>query len=117
MATRVPLELRERNDEILDVTITRASASDDLTVITSLEFVLKPSGCDSDDDPNATVLTTADPDQILITSQSASQILATVYVPATALAEPYDRVYRLDGLAGSGRRRTGPYGPVTVVNL
>lgn len=115
MASRIRLTLREDNDETLFLTITRDLASDDLTVVTTLQLYLKDDSCQPDS--AALVLTSAIPAQIQITSQTAAQITATAFIPASALADPYDRVWRVDGLDGTGRRRTAMYGPVTVVDL
>lgn len=116
MASLVPLTLHQSNDEIVLVTITRQDTDDDLSLLTGLEVVLKPDACSADDDELALVLSTTTPGQVTITSQSASTVTATVNIPAAALALPYGRFWRVDGLVGASRR-TALYGPVTVVNL
>lgn len=116
MATLVPLTMHEDNDEVLDLVITPVVSTDDLTLVTSLRFYLKPDACTSDTDTSTTVLTSAVPAQITITAQSATQIAATVYIPAASLADPYPRVWRVDAHSGT-THRTAMYGPVTVVDL
>lgn len=113
MATVQDLTLHQGNDETVVVTVT-AAAGDNLGLVTGLEFVLKPNVCESDDDDDVVVL--ASPGDITITTQTADEITAEVAVPASALAEPYDRVWRLDTLTGL-LRRTAMYGAVTVVDL
>lgn len=116
MSSRVALEFRQNNDEIVDLVITPSSTSDDLSLVTQLVFVLKPDQCTSDIDPITVTLTSADPTQIVITSQTAAQIEATVYITATSLAVPYDRWWRVDAYVGTSKR-TAMYGPVTVIDL
>ena len=115
MPTPVGLTLYEDNDEIIDLTITGA-AGDDLSVVTAVEVVIKPDVCESDDDDDALVLSSDDAAEITINTQTSTEITATAYVPASALALPYPRVWRADALVGS-LRRTAMYGPVTVVDL
>ena len=116
MATMAPLTLNQDNDEVIDLVITPVAATDDLSLVTELEFYLKPSQCTADTDAAVTVLTSSDPAQITITPQSSTQIVAIVYVPAASLLEPYDRWWRVDAYVGT-TRRTAMYGPVTVVDL
>lgn len=116
MATRIPLTLGQGNDEVIDVVITPTSALDDLSLVTQLVFVLKPDQCTADSDASSLTLTSADPSEIVITAQSATSISATVYVPASALAVPYSRWWRIDAYAGT-TKRTAIYGPVTVIDL
>jgi hypothetical protein len=117
MATRVDIVLHEDNDEVLSLVVTPVDANEDLTDITTLELYLKPQNCTSDEDPLVLVLTSADVLQINITTQSAVLITADAFIPASALASPYDRFWRLDTLNAAGDRRTAMYGEVTVVNL
>lgn len=116
MATLVPLTMHQNNDEILKLVITPIDPTDDLTLVTSLRFYLKPDQCTIDTDSTVTVLTSANPAQITITAQTAAQIAATVYVPAASLSEPYSRWWRVDAYVGTARR-TAMYGHVTVVDL
>lgn len=116
MATLVPLTMHQGNDEVIDLVITPVVSTDDLTLVTSLRFYLKPDVCTADTDAAVTVLTSAVPAQITITAQTATQINATVYVPAASLADPYPRVWRVDAYSGA-THRTALYGPVTVIDL
>ena len=116
MATVVPLTMCQGNDEVIDLVITPVVPGDDLTLVTALQFYLKPDVCTDDSDAAVTVLTSADPAQITITAQTATEIDATVYVPAASLADPYSRVWRVDAHSGT-THRTAMYGPVTVVDL
>jgi hypothetical protein len=113
---RIDLTLHERNDETIAVTVVPVTPGDDLSAVTGLEFVLKPSTCDDDDDPAALLLTSEADGGITIQSHTPTQITAQVQIPATALTETYPRAWRLDGLNGAARR-TALYGTVTVVNL
>jgi hypothetical protein len=45
-----------------------------------------------------------------------AQITAEAYIPATALADPYNRWWRVDAFIGV-TYRTALYGPVTVLDL
>lgn len=116
MADEQPLTLHEGNDETLLITVVRQDADDDLTGVTTLELYLKPDSCSDDDGIYTLVLSSANPGEIAITEQTAAQITAVASIPAAALAEPYDRFWRLDGLFGA-TRRTAMYGNVTVVDL
>lgn len=115
MADRRPLTLRERNDEILLMTIVRQQPEDDLTTIALLEVFLKTAGCDSDS--ASLVLSSTDPTQVEIITQTDAQITAKAFIPAAALTDPYERFWRVDGLSAAGARRTAMYGPVTVIDL
>jgi len=116
MATLIPLTMHQSNDEVLDIVITPVVVTDDLSLVTSLRFYLKPDVCTADTDIAVTVLTSAVPAQITITAQVATRIDATVYVPAASLADPYPRVWRVDAYAGT-THRTAMYGPVTIIDL
>lgn len=116
MATQTPLTLHQSNDEAIDLVITPVVTTDDLSLVTQLRFYLKPDQCTTDTDSTVTLLTSADPAQITITAQSATQVAATVYVPASALVEPYGRWWRVDVYVGT-TKRTAMYGPVAVVDL
>jgi hypothetical protein len=113
----VDIVLHEDNDEILGLAVTPVDEDEDLTDITTLELYLKPQSCTSDEDPLVLVLTSADTSEINITTQSAVLIAADAFIPASALASPYDRFWRLDALNAAGDRRTAMYGEATVVNL
>lgn len=117
MATDDPITVYEGNDTTVTVTVTPADAGDDLTDVASLEFYLKHTACDADDAATTVVLTTADPAEVLITAQTADGITAEVYVPGTALEEPFGRTYRVDAIGAGGGRRTAVYGTVTVVDV
>lgn len=113
MATEQNLTLREGDDETIAITITPANASDDLTGVASLVVVFKPDACTSDDHEDALVLTAPD---VTILDQSPTEVTATVQVPGSYLAEPYDRVWRVYTVGGSGERRTAIYGSVAVLD-
>ncbi len=114
MASKVTLTLHEGNDETVALTITPAGADDDLLDVDSLELILKDDQCA--DDADGLILTTADPAELLVLAQAVDEITAEAYIPGSALADPYDRWWRLDALSASGSRRTVMYGPVIVVN-
>jgi len=116
MATLANLTLCQSNDDNVDLVITPVSATDDLSLVTDLVFLLKPDACTGDTDSTVTRLSTSDPTQIVITTQTAALIEATVYVPASATAEPYQRVWRVDAYIGT-THRTALYGTVTVIDL
>jgi hypothetical protein len=117
MADRRPITLRERNDEILLLTITPEVEGDDLTAIDIVEVYLKTDPCLSDTDPTTLLLSSSDPTQVHITAQSATQITARAFIPASALIGSYDRFWRTDGVTAAAKRRTAMYGPVTVTDL
>jgi hypothetical protein len=114
VADKITLTLHEGNDETVALTITPAG-DDDLLDVDQLELILKDDQCDPDSD--GLTLTSADPGEILILTHTAEEITAEAYIPASALAEPYDRWWRLDAVTTSGDRRTALYGPVTVIDL
>ena len=116
MATRVPLTMRERNDEVLKLTITPDDPAESLAGVTALALYLKPDNCADDDDIGVLVLTSADPTQITIDTHTSDEITATAYIPASALHGAYQRVWRTDAHSASASR-TALYGPVTVVAL
>jgi len=111
VATNAPITVTEGNDETVELTITGPGLDD----VESLEFVLKDDACA--DDADGLTLSTANADEMVITAQTAEEITVEVYLPGTALTEPYPRVYRLDALGSGGDRRTALYGVVTVVNV
>lgn len=115
MSTRVALTMHEDNDETLDVVLT-AENGDNLSAVTALELILKPDTCEGDSGEGVLVLSSTDITEIDILTQSATTITATAYIPASALAAPYGRVWRLDTRTGV-LRRTAMYGPVTVIDL
>lgn len=109
--------LHENNDETLAIAIVREDPVDDLTAVVALELYLKPDACTPDDDPATLKLTSADPAQISIAlPRTADRIDATAYIPRTALADPYNRWLRVDGVNSSGQRRTAISELVTVTN-
>lgn len=116
MPTVAPITLRQGDDEVLLLTIVPDDPAEDLTPITSLTLTMKASVCVSDADTSNLVLTSANPAQISITSHTAAQILATAWIPASALAIPYSRVWRVDAYVGT-TKRTALYGTVTLVDL
>jgi DNA-binding beta-propeller fold protein YncE len=115
MASQSNLTLHEGNDETVAVVLT-ADGAVNLGEVTALEFVMKPSTCESDDDDNAVRLDSGVGGGITITTQTADTITATIAIPATALTETYERAWRLDALTGTARR-TALYGSVTVLDL
>lgn len=117
MATEVDLTLHENNDETLALTITPEDISEDLTTITTLELYLKQQECTSDTDPLTLFLSSDNPAEIDILTQTPSEITASAFIPAAALADPYDRFWRLDALNAGGDRRTAMFGDVDVRNL
>lgn len=116
MASNVPITLRESNDEVIDLVLTSSLATDNLTLVTKITVVLKPDQCTADTDATVTTLTSTSPTQVVITAQTATQINATVYIPASALATPYDRWWRVDTYVGTAKR-TAIYGHVTLIDL
>lgn len=117
MADLRPITLVEGNDETLHMTITPVDPAEDLTAITSLEVYLKTDDCTSDTDASTLKLTTASAAEVLIVSQTPAQIVADAFVPGSATIPAYDRWWRVDGVGGSGARRTAEYGPVTVTSV
>lgn len=117
MADRVPLILREDNDEVLELTITPEDPTEDLTGVASLTLILKDDDCTADTALGVLTLTSADPAQVDITDRTSATITAIAYIPRTALVGSYDRFWRVDGYATGGAKRTSMYGPVTVVPL
>lgn len=116
MASEVSIVLHEDNDETLLLTIVPTTSDGDLSGVTEIQVLLKPSSCTSDSDPTVLVLSSTDPAEVQVTSFSATEIIARAFIPASALALPYDRWWRADALAGTARR-TAMYGPVTMVDL
>lgn len=114
MATTVDLTLHQGNDETIAFTIDRVLDTDDLTDVQRVVAYLKEDACT--DDADAVVLDSDDPAQAVILTQSAAQITGEVYVPAAALADAYDRFWRLDTIATGGTRRTALIGNVTVID-
>lgn len=118
MADERPITLREGNDEVLKLTITRDDPTDDLLGVETLQLFLKPDVCAGDTDLGVLQLSSTDPTQITLDAQTSAQILATAYIPRSALSGAYSRFWRVDGLGSGGvPRRTAMYGPVKVVNL
>jgi hypothetical protein len=115
MSTNVPLVFHQGNDEVIDVVITPVVPADDLTLITSLRFYLKPDTCTSDVASTVTVLTTGT-SAITITAQTPTSLSATINVPSSALADPYPRVWRLDAYTGT-THRTAIRGNVEIIDL
>jgi hypothetical protein len=113
MATNAPITLAEGNDETVLLTINRQAATDDLTLVTRIEMVIKDDSCHPDS--AGTVLSSLDGSQITILTHTASEITAAAYVPP--LSGAYRRFYRVDGLDAGGHRRTAMYGVVTVLDL
>lgn len=109
--------LTQGNNEIIFVTVAPTSATENLSGVSSLLVVFKPDTCTPDSSPYALVLTSGDPSQVTIQTHTADLITAEVYVPGTYLAEPYDRVWRVDAVSGSSGGRTAIYGRVEVTDL
>ena len=116
MSTRIDLVFREANDETIRMTIVPDDPSENMLLVSSLRTYVKASSCDLDGDANTLVLTTANPAQMVIVSHTATQIVAEAFVPASYLAKPYDRVWRVDVHIGS-THRTALYGAVSVIGL
>jgi len=98
------------------MTIVPDDPLDDLTHVTSIVLIMKDEVCTPDDDTSVLTLGSGDPTEIEINEQVAGRIVATAYIPASALAEPYRRVWRADVYVGA-THRTALYGPVAVVDL
>lgn len=116
MAVEAAITLRQSNDETLELTITPQQTGASLAAVTELRLYLKDDACTSDAAAGVLVLSSTDPAELLVTYFSATEIRAEAYIPASALAQPYDRWWRLDALAGTDVR-TALYGPVTLVDL
>jgi hypothetical protein len=116
MPSLVPLTLRQSNDETVHVTIVPDDPSESLVPVTLLMFYLKDDVCTSDIATSTLKLTSANPAQINITTHTATQIICDVYIPASSLATPYPRVWRIDAYIGTSHR-TAVYGPVALIDL
>jgi hypothetical protein len=110
------LTLIEGNDQTVAFTITPRTAGDDLTGVARVEVIFKPDSCTTDDSDYALVLTSSNAAQVTLLTQAADEITAEAYLPASYLAEPYDRVWRVDAVGVSGERRTAIHGSVTVID-
>jgi hypothetical protein len=111
--------LHQGNDETIQITISAVSAAEDLSAVTSLTAVFKPSVCDADTSEHALILSSTDATEIVITSQTPDLIVAEVYVPGSYTVEPYDRVWHVDaytGVVGAGPR-TAIHGAVEVQDI
>lgn len=116
MPTTQNLTFAQGNDETVAIVVSAASSGDDLTGVTRLEVVFKPDVCTEDDSDYALVLSTDNAAQVTMLTQSADEITAEAYVPASYLAEPYSRVWRVDAVGTTGERRTAIHGSVTVLD-
>lgn len=116
MSTRADLVFRQANDETIRMTIVPDDPAENMLLVSSLRTYVKASSCDADSDANTLVLTTANPAQMVIVSHTATQIVAEAFVPASYLAKPYDRIWRVDAHVGS-THRTAVYGAVSIVDL
>ena len=111
-----PIVLHQGNTEQLQITITPAVSTDDLSLITSLVVIIKDSPRVPDATAGVVTLSSANPAQITITRQTKTVIEAIVYLPASLTVDPYTRCWRCDAYVGTAYR-TAIYGPVTVVDL
>lgn len=110
MATKQPLKVIERNDEVVTVTATRNGTPIDLTGL-GVEAVVK--GDASVDDSTGTTLTLAAGD---VEVTDAAGGVFDVHYPATALTSPGIKFYRVDLLDGT-LRHTLLYGDLTIVDV
>lgn len=122
MATKAPITLRENNDETLELSITPDHTGGDLSGVTEIQVYLKDDSCTADNAAGVLVLSSTNPAQVLVISFAADEIVARAFIPASALAAPYERFWRADALTGplntaNRPRRTALYGPVTIIDL
>lgn len=109
--------LHQGDDEVIQVTISPTSPTEDLTTVTSLRAVFKPDACSSDESPYAITLTSANVAEVEITTQTATEIVALIRIPGTYTAEPYARVWRVYAVSPSSPGgRTAIYGDVEVTD-
>lgn len=110
--------LHEGNDEQLLVTLTTnqptLGTALDLTGRT-IEAVLKPTAGVDDDDAQVWTGSSAGADPA-VTVIDADEGRVQVAIPASVIT-PRMRFLRVDVIDADGLRKTGPYGPVPVVNL
>lgn len=112
MARLLPLTLNEDNDETVALTVTSPVT---LTVADcTFELLIKASA--DADDGEATTLTVGAGLTVDTTAATATTIALTAAVPASDLAAPGRRFWRLDLLL-SGARHTCLYGPLTIRDL
>lgn len=116
MTTQVNLVMRQGNDETIQMTIFPSDPSENMLLVSGLRTYLKSSSCAGDSDADTLVLTTANPTQMIIVSHTSAQIVAEAFVPASYLAQPYPRTWRVDAHVGS-THRTAMYGDVSIVDL
>lgn len=116
MPTEQNLTWSQASDETVAITVTAQDPGEDLTGVDALVVYVKPDACTDDDDPEVLVLNSATPSEVTILTQTADEITAEAYIPAAYLAEPYDRVWRVDAIGSSGERRPAMYGSVTVLD-
>lgn len=113
MSNWVNLVLHEDSDEVIVAELTALPGSS-LLDIEALEFVMKQGACAPDSDPYSLTLSTT-AGGVSIVAQSSGSLTAEIAVPAAALADPYERAWRLDALTGTSRR-TALHGYITVTN-
>lgn len=107
------LEVYERNDEVVDLTLTYAGQAYNLTGKT-IEMYLKPTSATADTDPSVFKLSTATGEIVITNPGTLGQAVASV--PAADLVTAGSRFYRVD-IIDAGKRRTALYGPLRVINL
>jgi hypothetical protein len=106
----VPLTLDQGNDETVDLTVIGSSAIDPDQAV--FEFYIKDSAETADDAP----LLTGGAGLTVVSTEPATTIALTAEVPASALATPGTRFWKLDVIVG-GKRRTAMYGPLRIRDL
>lgn len=116
MPTNETLTLYQGNDLTIRFEVTPDDPTDDLTLVSSTKFVLKPNPETADTDLSVVTLTSAVPAQMVITVQTASLIKVNAYLPASAVATARYGFWRLDCLVGT-KARTAGYGPAIVTDL
>jgi hypothetical protein len=111
VARVTPLTLDENNDETIDLTVTADVTIDPAQA--TFELYIKTSA--TEDDADGTKLT--DGDGLTVTStEPAKTIALTADIPASALATPGTRFWRLDVIV-DGKRGTAMYGPLRIRDL
>lgn len=108
--TNSALTFWERNDEVVNLTITRNSAVFDLTGAV-VEVYIKTSADQTDQD--GALLST---DTAGVTVTDAPNGAAVLEVPAAQNVTPGQRVFRVDVIDSAGKRKTAGTGTITTVN-
>lgn len=108
----VPLELVERNDPDVALTLTRNDLPLDLTGATVHVF-FKSSEDQEDNDPGNFEMVS--PTNITIDNAAAGE--CTVHVPAANLPAKATRIWRVDVVDSGGKRHTCITGTLTVTGI